>query len=314
MAHFLKKRILLSLLQIFIVCTVVFSLIRIMPGDPAVLALGTDHAVDKAAVEAMRKQLGLDRPLIIQYVSWMGGLLRLDLGNSTMDGSTVLSNIMQRLPRTLELATVAIIIATVIGVLLGLISALKRNSIFDRILTSISVCGISVPVYVLGALLIVFFSLKMKWLPSGGYVDFSENPIKHIIRLILPAFTIALGVSASIARMTRSSMLEVLDREYIKTIRAKGLPESTVIVRHALRNALIPIVTIIGLQFGNLIGGTVLVENLFSWPGINTLLVTSIGMRDYPIIQGCILAVSVIYIFVNLIVDILYGMLDPRIS
>lgn len=313
MTRFIARRILLAALQILLVMTLVFMMLRIMPGDPAVLALGTDHAVDMEAVESMRAQLGLDKPIWEQYFSWMVNAFRLDLGVSTRDGSAVIENIAQRFPRTLELVALAVILATIFGVTLGVLSAVKRNSPLDRILTGVSAAGISLPVYVLGALLILFFSLQLKWLPSGGFIAYAKNPTKHMLRVILPSITIAFGTAASIARMTRSAMLETLEKDYIKTLRAKGVRESRILMAHALRNAMLPIITTIGLQLGNLIGGTVLVESLFTWPGINTLLVSSISMRDYPMIQGCVLCVAMFYILVNLAVDILYRLLDPRI-
>lgn len=313
MKGFIVRRALLAIIQIILVMSIVFLVLRIMPGDPAVLALGTDHAIDVEAVEAMRSQLGLDKPLGEQYITWMRNAFQLNLGVSTRDGSSVISNIAERFPRTLELVVCSVLIATVLGISLGVLSAIKRNSAVDRIMTALSATGISLPVYVIGALLILFFSLKLKWLPSGGFIAYAKNPRKHILRLILPAITIALGTAASIARMTRSAVLETLEKDYIKTLRAKGIRESRVIFVHALRNAMLPIITTIGLQFGNLIGGTVLIESLFTWPGINTLLVSSISMRDYPMIQGCVLCVAAFYILANLIVDILYKLLDPRI-
>lgn len=313
MTRYIFKRILLALVQVLLVMTFVFLLLRIMPGDPAVLALGTDHAMDEEAVQAMRTQLGLDKPIFEQYIVWMRNAFKLDLGNSTRDGSSVLANLKQRFPRTLELVIVAVVLASVFGVCLGVISAVRRNTFLDRALVGISATGISLPVYVLGALLIMLFSLRLKWLPSGSFIAYSKNPHKHILRLILPSVTIAFGTAASIARMTRSSVLETLEKDYIKTLRAKGVKEFTIILSHALRNAIAPIITTIGLQLGNLIGGTVLVESLFTWPGINTLLVSSISMRDYPMIQGCVLCVAVFYILINLLVDVLYKVLDPRI-
>lgn len=313
MLRFIVRRIALAFVQIILVMTLVFLLLRIMPGDPAVLALGTDHVMDVEAVESMRSQLGLDKPIWEQYVSWMGDAFKLDLGSSTRDGTSVIREIGLRFPRTLELVVCAVVLASILGVSLGVISALKRNSALDRILTSISAMGISLPVYVLGTMLIMLFSIHLRWLPSGGFIAYAKDPMKHLLRLILPSVTIALGPAASVARMTRSAMLETLEKDYIKTLRAKGVRESRIILKHALRNAILPVITTIGLQFGNLIGGTVLVENLFTWPGINTLLVTSISMRDYPMIQGCVLCVALFYILINLIVDVLYRVLDPRI-
>ncbi len=313
MIDFLAKRILLAFVQVFIVSTLVFLLIHMMPGDPAVLALGTDRGADPAAVAQMRHTLGLDKPLLAQYGTWISNLTRFNLGNSITDQTPVKSYILQRLPRTIELAIAAIVIALMIGIIFGLIAALKRETFVDLITTSAAALGISLPVYVLGTLIIIIFSLNLNWLPASGYIELSEDPLKHFVHLILPAITLALGLAASIIRMTRSSILEVLNGEFVQTLRAKGLPEKYVIFKHVLRNALIPIVTITGLQLGNLIGGTVLIEYLFNWPGLSTLLVKAITYRDYPLIEGCIFIISMFYILINLAVDVLYGVLDPRV-
>jgi peptide/nickel transport system permease protein len=311
--QFLLRRISVALIQIIIVLTLVFSLTRIMPGDPAILALGTDRGVDPVAVAEMRHTLGLDAPIITQYVKWVAKVSKFDLGKSIIDQTSISEYIIQRIPRTVELAIAAILLATIIGVIFGVIAALKRQTAIDLITTSVSALGISLPVYVLGTLMIIFFSIQLNWLPASGYTELTSDPLRHFRNLILPAVTLALGLAASIARMTRSSMLEVLNKEFVQTLRAKGLPEKYVILKHILRNALIPIITIVGLQLGNLIGGTVLIEYLFNWPGLSTLLVKAISFRDYPLIQGSILVISVFYISINMIVDILYGILDPRI-
>lgn len=312
MARTLAVRVGTVLFQIFVVATIVFSLVRIMPGDPAQLVLGTERGADPEAVAEMRQTLGLDQPFLQQYIGWMGDIAKLDFGQSLFDQSDVGSYIIERLPKTIELAVVAIILATLIGVPLGIIAALKRGGIIDIILSSIAALGISFPVYVSGTFLILFFSFQLFILPASGYVDFSEDPVNHIKRIILPAFTLALGLSATIARMTRSSMLEVLNKDFIQTLRAKGLSERLVIYKHAFRNAIIAVITVIGLELGSLIGGTVLIEFLFNWPGMSSLLVNSIADRDYPLIQGCIIVIAASYILVNLIVDILYGLMDPR--
>jgi peptide/nickel transport system permease protein len=284
-----------------------------MPGDPVKLALGSEKAADPEIVAAMEKQLGLDQPLLKQYTTYMSDLAHFHLGTSITDRSSVMENIMLRLPRTIEIALVSIIIASIVGIIMGLIAALKWRTFTDFFMTAMAALGISLPVFVMGTLLIVIFSLTLNWFPASGYIDFVKDPIKHIQRLILPSLALALGLAASITRMTRSSMLEVESKEFVQTLRAKGLPERMVIFKHSFRNAIIPIITIIGLQLGSLIGGTVLVEYLFNWPGISTLLVKAVSYRDYPTVQGCILVISVFFITVNTLVDILYGLLDPRV-
>jgi peptide/nickel transport system permease protein len=311
--RFVIKRIFLALVQIFIVLSLVFMLLHIMPGDPAVLALGTERTVDPQVVEALRHELGLDKPILEQYLIYIKNVVNLDFGNSITDKIPVMDYISQRIPRTIELAFLSIILASIIGVALGMISALKRKKAADIITTSLAALGISLPVFVLGTLFIFVFSFKLRWLPSGGFVALSRDPWAHYLRFILPAMTLALPMAASIARMTRSSMLEVLNKEFVRTLHAKGLSRRKVVFGHVLRNALIPIVTIIGLQLGNLIGGTVLIEYLFNLPGLCSILVKAISYRDYPLIQGCIFVMSAFYILVNMIVDILYGVLDPRV-
>ena len=313
MVVYLVKRFLIALLQLLVISTLIFLFLRIMPGDPVKLALGSEKAVDPVVVEQMRSNLGLDKPIGVQYIDYISGIIRFDFGVSITDQTSVIDNIAIRLPQTIELAIVAILMASIIGIIIGLIASYKRDTLIDTSMTTLSAIGISLPVFVTGTLLIIIFSLRLKWLPSSGYTPFLVAPIKHIRHLILPAVTLALGLAAAVARMTRSSMLEVQSRDFIRTLRAKGLPESKVIFKHAFRNALMPIITIIGLQLGNLIGGVVIIEFLFNWPGISTLLMKAISFRDYPTIQGCVLLISVFYISINLIIDILYGFLDPRV-
>ncbi|TBL77650.1 ABC transporter permease [Paenibacillus thalictri] len=313
MIRFISEKAALLVIQVLVVGTLVFSLIHFMPGDPAVLVLGTERGGDAAAVAEMRHTLGLDQPLIKQYTHWLMNFAKLDMGQSLFDKTPVTTYISQRLPNTVELAVVSIILATLIGVPLGIAAALKRQSVIDLVLSSFAALGVSFPVYVLGAFMILVLSFKLQWFPASGFVEFSDNPGKHMMRLALPALTLALGLAASIARMTRSSMLEVLNKDFIQTLRAKGVPEWKIIVKHAFRNAIIPVITIIGLQLGNLIGGTVLIEYLFNWPGMSTLLVTSISNRDYPLIQGCIVVMATFFIVVNIAVDLLYGLMDPRV-
>lgn len=313
MIRFLIKRIFLALIQIFIVLSLVFLLLHIMPGDPAVLALGTDRTVDPQVVEALRHELGLDKPILEQYLIYIKNVANLNFGNSITDKVPVMSYIAERIPRTIELAFLSIIVASIIGVVLGMVAALERKKAADIITTSLAALGISLPVFVLGTLFIYVFSFSLRLLPAGGFIALSKNAGAHYARLVLPVATLALPMAASIARMTRSSMLEVLNKEVVQTLYAKGLSRQKVVFGHVLRNAMIPIVTIIGLQFGNLIGGTVLIEYLFNLPGLCSVLLKAISYRDYPLIQGCIFVMSSFYILVNMFVDILYGALDPRV-
>jgi peptide/nickel transport system permease protein len=307
------RKLLTALVQLFVVATLVFSLMYIMPGDPVRLLLGSESTPSPEAILAMRAKLGLDQPVLAQYLHWLRDMLHFNFGQSVLDGYPVIDYIRSGLPNTLELAFAAILIAILIGVPLGIVSALRRGTPVDAMATSVSTVGMSLPVYILGALLVVLFSLKLNWLPSSGYMDFSRNPFEHVRRLALPAFTLGFGLAASIARMTRSSMLDILSRDFVRTLRAKGTPERRIVWRHVLRNAAIPIVTIVGLQLGNLMGGTVLVETMFNWPGLSTLLVDAVSKRNYPLVQGGILTIAALYILINLGVELLYGLLDPRI-
>lgn len=313
MGKFFIKRILTAIVQIFVVVTIVFFALQIMPGDPVLMMLSQDgSAVDQEAYDALEAELGLDQPVFKQYTSWMAGLFQGDLGTSYGENRPVVDAIGDRLPRTLELAVVALVLACIIGIPLGIISAVRRGGFLDLVLTLISSLGNSVPVFVLGYIMVLIFSLGLGLLPSSGFVPVARGLEKHLLRLILPAVTLAFGVAASVLRMTRSSMLESLGSESIRPLRAKGLPKSKVYLKHVMRNMLIPVVTIIGLQLGNLIANTVLCEAVFNWPGIATLLVDAINNRDYPLIQGCMLVLSAIFILTNMVVDLLYGLLDPR--
>ncbi len=317
MTKFIFKRIGIALLLLYAVSTIVFILIHIMPGDPVLLMLGTDSSPDPAAVESLRSELGLDKPILVQYVNYLKNLLTGDLGNSYSEKLPVLKAIGSRIPRTLELALAALLLACIVGIPLGILAALRRGKLSDFLMTALASFGTSVPVYILGYFLVMIFALdvfhfNLFKFPASGYVDLAEDPAKHFIRLVLPAVTLALGVASSIMRVTRASMLEAMSGESIRPLRAKGLSNRKVICRHVIRNAMIPVVTIIGLQLGGLIGGTVLCETVFNWPGIATLLVKAINHRDYPLIQGCVLVVASVYILTNMVVDIIYSILDPR--
>ncbi len=318
MVKFIAKRLAISVVLLFIVTTLVFAFVHMMPGDPVLTMLGVDSNPDPVTVEKIRTELGLDQPILVQYGNYLKGIVKLDLGKSYSEKIPVVQAIASRFPRTLELAFVSLVLACLAGIPLGIIAAVRRGKFSDLMLTTVASVGTSVPVYVLGYLLVVVFALNIfnlpiAKLPASGFTAFSKDPAMHIQKIILPAVTLALGVAASIMRTTRSSMLDAMAAESIRPLRAIGLSGGKVIRKHVIRNAMIPVITIIGLQLGNLIGGTVLCETVFNWPGVASLLVKAINHRDYPLIQGCVLLISVVYIFTNMMVDIIYGILDPRV-
>jgi peptide/nickel transport system permease protein len=312
-AGYILQRVALAVAQIVLVATLVFAFLHLLPGDPVLVIIGSERSVQPEQVAAVRHALGLDEPLPLQYGNWLGRLMRFDLGTSLVDGSPVQASIGDRLPRTLELVLGAAALAVVFAIPAGVLAALRRNRTLDWLLSGAAALGISLPVYVSGLLLVLVFGVFLRWLPTQGYVEFTDDPAGHLLRVILPAVVLAFGLGATVTRMTRSSLLEVLDQDYVRTARAKGVAEWQVISGHALRNALVPVITVLGIQVGTLVGGTVLVEYIFNWPGISTLLITAISRRDYPTVQGVVLVASASLIFINLGVDLLYGFLDPRI-
>lgn len=313
MTTFIARRLLMAVAQLLLVVTLVFFLLYLLPGDPVLVILGSEGATDATAVAAVRERLGLDRPLWRQYLGWLSDLARLDLGVSLLDGTPVWRDVSARLPRTLELVGIAVALGTVCGITLGTVAALRRGRFSDWLLVTFTTLGISVPVYVIGSLAIMTFALQLGWLPTSGFRAFSVDPVEHVRRLIMPALTLSVAPTAIITRMMRSSLLEVLRSDYVRTARAKGLAPVRVLVLHAIRTSLIPIVTVVGLQLGTLIGGSVLVEHVFNWPGISSLLVAAIHRRDYGVVQGVIVVTASLFILINLLVDVAYGTLDPRI-
>ena len=304
MLRFIGRRLLLAIPTLLGVATVVFFLIRLIPGDPARAIAGETATEEQVA--RIRENLGLNLPLWEQYFRFLLNLVRGDLGTSTVTGNPVLADVATRLPSTFGLASVALLIGIVFGLGLGILAALNRGKALDVIVSAISVGGMSMPTYWLGLNLIVIFAIQLRWLPASG----ATAPLS----IVLPAITLATLSLAVIARMTRSSMLEVLSQDFVRTAQAKGASPARVILRHALPNAVPPILTVIGVQFGLMLGGAVLTETVFTWPGMGRLLVDSIFARDFPVVQGCVLIFSVGFIVVNLVVDILYTVVDPRIS
>lgn len=304
MTTYVAKRLVQTIPTLLGVVVVVFFFVRALPGDPARLYVGTD--ADLATVAAAREQFGLDRSLPEQFVFYARGLAQGNLGQSFRARQPATEVIARHFRATLVLASIAISVATVIGVLLGVAAALRRGSMVDLAITSTSILGISTPSFFLGILLIYLFAVELRWLPVAGNVSPRG--------LVLPAATLAAAGLGTIARFARSSLLETFGNDYIRTAYAKGLAPRTVIGKHAIRNALIPVLTIIGLQFGFLLSGTVIVETVFNFHGLGWLLIQSIEARDYPVIQGLLLVFSVQFVFINLIVDVLYAFIDPRIS
>ncbi len=300
---YLLRRGLASLVAVFGVATIVFLMVRVLPGDPARVIAGL--LASEEDVARIRVQLGFDKPLYVQYGIYLERLAHGDLGVSARTSAPVLAEVGERLPATLKLALVSSLIATALGVATGVVAAARPYSIFDYLLSMVTLFGVSMPVYWLGLMLIILFAIDLNWLPAAGADQAGA--------IVLPAFTLAAFSVAIVARMTRSSMLEVLGQDYVRTARAKGLSEQRTIALHGLRNALIPIITAAGLQFGTLLGGAVLTESVFGWPGMGLLLVDSIFARDYPMVQGIVLTFSSLFILTNLLVDLLYVWIDPRI-
>ncbi len=305
MIKYILKRVLYLIPVMLLVTLIVFFLMSITKGDPARIVVGESASLEE--VEAMREQMGLNDPFLLRYARYVRDLFfHGDLGNSYKSGLPVMAEITSALPSTIKLSLAAIVIAILVGIPIGIISATKQYSFFDNFTMILGLIGISMPVFWLGLLLILLFAVKLKWLPPSGLTSF-----KHVI---LPAFTLGTQSIAVFARMTRSSMLEVIRQDYIRTVRAKGQKESRITLDHFLRNALVPIVTVVGIQFGNLLGGAVLCETIFSINGVGRLMVNAIKQRDFPVVQGGVLFISLAFCLINLLIDILYAFLDPKIK
>lgn len=303
LGSYILRRLLLAVPTLLGVTAIVFLLMRLIPGDPARIIAGLTASDEE--VQRIRVELGLTRPLHVQYLIFLDQLRRGDLGTSAVTRAPVAEEIGQRLPQTVVLALASVTLAAVTGLGAGILSATRPGSVLDYLVMAGAVCGISIPVFWLGIMLMLLFAVTLHWLPAGGY----GTPA----HLILPTITLSAFSVAIIARMTRSSLLEVMHLDYIRTAHAKGVTRQGVVLRHALKNALIPVLTVLGLQFGALMGGAVLTETTFAWPGIGRLLVGAVSSRDYAVVQGIVLMFASIYVAVNLIVDVLYGYVDPRI-
>jgi peptide/nickel transport system permease protein len=310
-ATYILRRLLMLIPVMLIVGVVVFMLVHLTPGDPAAVILGQNATGEQ--IQALRERLGLNDPLPVQFVRWFGNALRLDFGNSLFLGMPVTEALRQRAQPTMLLTLYALFIMIMIGIPAGVLAAVRRNSPIDRGLMLMSISGAAIPTFFLGIMLILIFAVRLRWLPSGGYVPIDQDPVGHFKSMILPSFTLGFASAGLLARLVRSSMLDVLREDYVRTAMAKGLKFRAVVTKHALRNALIPAITVIGYSMGALLGGAVVTETVFTIPGMGRLVVQAIGRRDYPLIQGAIMLIAGIYVLVNLLVDILYVYIDPRI-
>jgi peptide/nickel transport system permease protein len=303
MARLILSRLATGIPTLLAVSLLVFAIVRLIPGDPARLLAG-DFATEQI-VDELRHKWRLDDPWPVQYAAYVGGIVRGDLGRSITTSTPILPELTERFLRTLELAVAGILVAIVIGGAAGIVSAVRRSSLTDYAATALALTGISTPIFWSGLLLILLFSVRLEWLPAGG-----SGTLRH---LVLPALSLGLFGAGVLARQTRSGMLEVLGQDFVRTARAKGLPERIVVVKHALKNAMIPVVTVLGDQFGRLLGGAILTETVFAWPGMGRYLIESISQRDYPAVQGAILVFAAAVVVINLVVDLSYGLLDPRV-
>lgn len=311
MVSFILRRVGAALIVLFLSSILVFVGIRALPGDP-VLALSGEER-DPVAIQQTREKYGLDEPVVVQYVKWLGLALQGDLGESTRTGLEITPMIAERLPITLELAALSVMIGVALGIFAGVLAAVRRGFLADYTTTSVALVGISIPNFFLGLILILVFAVHLNWLPASGYVPFLDDPVENLKHMIMPAFVLGTGLAAVVMRQMRSAMLESLGADYVRTARAKGLSERSVVGVHALRNSLITVVTIVGLQMGALISGAVITEQIFVIPGFGKLTVDAIFERDYPLIQGVVLVAAAGYVMVNLTVDVLYSLINPRI-
>jgi ABC-type dipeptide/oligopeptide/nickel transport system permease component len=312
MTRYILRRLVLMVPVAVLVTIIGFALLRLAPGDPVTTYAGEIR--DPETLNEMRHQLGLDQPLPVQYVVWLQHAVTGDFGRSIRTHQEVSEAIVERLPATLELTLAALLISVILGVVVGTLSALHRNSALDLLATSVTIAGVSLPNFFLGLMLILIFAFVLRLFPPGGYAPLADDPGDALRRLVLPAITLSAATLAVNMRQVRSSLLDVFSQDYIRTARAKGVGETGIIVRHALKNGMIPVVTVIGLQIGALIEGAIITEQIFFWPGVGKLVVDSIGGRDYPVVQAVVLLSALSYMLSTLLVDIVYAWLDPRIS
>jgi peptide/nickel transport system permease protein len=308
---FLIRRVAISVVTLFLITLIVFTGVRMIPGDPARVMAGTD--ADEAGLQEVREKYGLNDPIPMQYLRWIRLALRGDLGESIRTREPVVKTVATKLPITIQLACFSLIIAIGIAIPAGVFSALRRNTVWDLLANAVSLCGVSIPTFWLGIMLILFISVRLHLLPASGFVPFFQDPLGNLERMLMPAFVLGGALAAVLMRQTRNSMIEVMSANYIRTAYSKGLAERVVVFRHALRNGLIPIVTILGLQMGALMGGAVVTEQIFVVPGFGRLIVEAVFTRDYPLVQGVVMITASSYVLINLLVDVSYSVLNPRI-
>jgi peptide/nickel transport system permease protein len=313
MLAYILRRLLLLVPVLFGVSIIVFTLIRLIPGDPASIAIGVDQRISAEQRERVRKSYGLDQPMPVQYVKWIGHVLRGDLGNSLRTRRPLIEELQLRLPVTLQLAVMAGILGTIPAVAVGILAAVKRNSWADYATTILTLLGVSVPNFLLAILLVLCFSFWLDWLPNIGFKKLADDPVQNLKTMIMPAVALSFPLAAVIMRNTRSAVLEVLSQDYVRVARAKGLASNAVLSRHVLRNAAIPIITVAGIQFATLLGGTIIIEEIFGLPGVGKYIYDAISNRDYPVVQGVTLVISTLFVAISVMVDILYAVTDPRL-
>lgn len=313
MLRYALRRLVVMVPVLLVISLATFALMSIVIGDPVLLILGQETAADEQTIERMRADLGLDRPLPLQYLDWLSHVARGDLGNSMRSPVSVTDTILERLPVTLELTLLTLVLSLTIALPLGIAAALRPGSVIDVAISALASIGLSIPNFFLGILLIYVFALKLGWLPSGGFVRFTDDPLQNLKLMILPTLTLSTAYIGSQARYMRSAMLDVLNQDYVRTARSKGLTERAVVWTHAVRNALMPVITIVGLELAGLFGGAVVTETIFSLPGIGTLLVQSVFGRDITMVQGVVLFITLAVVLVNLFTDLAYALVDPRI-
>ena len=311
MIAFIVRRLLLLIPVLLIVGVVVFGLLHLAPGDPASMMLGRESTIEQK--EALREKLGLNEPLPIQFVEWFWGVLRLDFGESLFLGIPVSEALLERVQPTGLLALYSLILAIVVAVPAGVVAAVRPNSLLDRLLMVVSISGAAIPGFFFGILLILLFAVILDWLPSGGYVDIGDDPVQHLRSMILPSVTLGFSGAGFLSRLVRSTMLDVLNEDYVRTAYSKGLPERHVVLAHALRNAMIPVMTVVGILLASMLGGAVVIATVFNVPGMGRLLVQSVTRRDYPIVQGAVMTIAAVEVLVMLLVDVLYVYADPRL-
>lgn len=315
MTGFLVRRLLITVMLIWLVTTVVFMFVRLLPGDPAMAILGASESFQptEAQLTTVRQRLGLDRTLPEQYASYLGGLVRGELGESLTSGRPVALDLRLRLGRTLQLMVPALLLSSLLGIAFGVLAARARGRLLDPVLSVVGLIGFSVPVFVIGNVMVLILAIQLEWLPSSGFVEFTQDPLRSLRYMVMPTIALALAPLAVTMRMTRTTVVEELGLDYVRTARAKGLRERVLTYRHVLKNAMLPILAVIGLQVGAAFSGSVIVEYVFNWPGVGRLLLQAIDSRDYPVIQGTVLLLSTLFILVNLVTDLSYAYMNPRL-